>query len=255
MKKKKLVVPAVLFASALGVGTVFAVFSGGDKSDFVAEFGTVELGIENIGLTNADKIAPGNGDKDNPDKSIGNMDHKFEFTIDNKGNKSVRTRYTIVLSANNNGKVLDASQMLLSKNGEEISDKEYLDIRGKSVSANSGDVAAVKYTVEGDIFDGFGKDIMDGGDAEKENVSGSVEEDKNGDVKKTYNFDFALLRTAKNEYQNADIHIDVVAEAMQYRNTKDSDFSDIVVKKSYSTQGLDGDFVPSRDEDEDGKEF
>lgn len=253
--KKKLIVPAVLFASALGMGTAFAVFSGGDKSDFVAEFGTVEIGIEDINLTNADKISPGNGDRNNPDKSIGNTDHNFEFTINNKGNKSIRTRYTIVLSALNSGKVLDASQMMLSKGGDEIADKEYLDIRGKSVSASSGEVAAVKYTIEGDIFDGFGKDILDGGDAEKEGVSGGVEEDKNGDVKKSYSFDFALLRTAKNEYQNADIHIDVVAEAMQYRNTKDSDFSDIVVKKSYSTQEFDGDFVPSKDEDKDGEEF
>lgn len=255
MNKKKITIILSVVALLVIFGSSLALFSDRNSSEFVAELGTVEIELDDMNLTNSDRIAPGNGDVNNPDGSTGNVEHKFSFKFKNNGNKSIRTRYTIVLSAKNNNEFLDAKHMSLTENGLELSGKEYLDKDGNTVNAYSDDIKAIKYTLDGDIFDGYGEDILDGGDAEKEDLSSVVRENDKGDVEKLYSYNFILSRDAENEYQNADVIIDVIAEAMQYRNTRDSNFDNIVVSKTYSTQDFEGDFVPSRDEDADGEGF
>lgn len=250
MKKKMLITGLVIIALIAVTGATFALFSHSEKSEFEADFGTVDIDINNINLTNPKTISPGNGYT----RKDGDANHEFSFTVENKGSKSVKTRYTLLLSAKKRNKDINAKYMSLLKNGDEL-DKEYLNKHGEEVSASSDDIVAVRYRLDGDVFNGNGKDIKDGGNAEKENIVDAIEENNDGNVKKDYNFRFALSPDAKNDYQEADITIDVIAEALQYRNTEDNDFSDITVKKTYSTLGLDGKFVPANNEDKDGEEF
>lgn len=256
--KKKIIIPTLLLAFMILIGSAFALFSGDAKSNFVAELGTVEFELKDLNLTNSDKIAPGNGDNNYSYNIIGqkqdSITHEFSFIGENLGTKSVRTHYTILLTAENDGDDLDASYMRLTDhNGIELENKSFLDKDGNNVFGNSGDVSAVKYEFDGEIFDGRGKDILDGGEAEKEKAG--IEENDNGDVEQKYSYQFVLSRDAKNDYQNSDISIDVICEAMQYRNTKGSDFEKIRVKKTYTTKDIDANLVPSKDEDKDGKGF
>lgn len=256
--KKKIIIPILSLAFIILIGSAFALFSGNAKSDFIAELGTVEFELKNLNLTNSDKIAPGNGDNNyfsnSTNKEQDLVTHEFSFVGENLGTKSVRTHYSILLTAENNGHELDAGYMYLTdNNGVELENKSFLDKDGNNVSENFEDIAAVKYEFDGEIFDGRGKDILDGGEAEKEKAG--IEENDNGDVEQKYSYQFVLSRDAKNDYQNADISIDVVCEAMQYRNTKNSDFEKIRVKKTYTTKDINADLVPSKDEDKDGKGF
>lgn len=248
MTKYKASIVAIVIALAFIIAGTLALFTGKTDSGFKAIAGTVNVDIDDIDLTNPDKISPGDGDIDSETNE--ENEHVLSYTVSNNGNKSVRTRQTIVLSAKNKDKVLDANMIKLIAGSKELDGKTALNENGDETS---GEAYAIKYEVDGDIFDGKGEDIESGGEAEKEDIQGTITENNDGDVSETYKYVLALDKNAGNDFQDADFNIEVIVEAMQYRNTDENDWDDVkVVKKTYSTHNFEGNFVPDSDEELEG---
>lgn len=108
-KKKKVTIIASLCAAVaiLFVGAL-ALFTSRDESDFKSTAGTVVINVNNLFLTNSTNINPGDNDPDNPEGASEGTPHTFSYTVSNSGNKSVRTRQTILLSADKAGDATDA---------------------------------------------------------------------------------------------------------------------------------------------------
>lgn len=259
MKNKKLAIGLATTTSfAILSLSAFALFTARDDSDFVAKAGNVNVEVDDLSMTNPLNINPGDNDPNNPEDAAAGTDHIFEYTVTNLGNKSIRTRHTIMLSATDSSEeLLDARYLGLYINDEEIISKTYVLEDGTEVEELEEDeeqmVKAIKYVFISDIFDGYGKAISDGGDAEKESLAGIIKANDDGIVEETYTYDFALLRDASNKYQNADFHIDVIVEAMQYRNTNESDWETVTtVSRTFSTADVEGLYVPGMNEDANG---
>ncbi len=261
MKNKKTVVGLASATAVLVLGaSTLAMFTAKDESDFKAKAGTLGIEVDALKMENPNNINPGDNDPSNPADAVAGTEHEFEYTVENLGTKSARTRHTIILTATENGtsNVLDARHMIMFGNDKELVKKFYVleDDTEVSELKEGQFVKAVKYIFISDIFDGVGKDIKEGGSAEKETVENVVSENKNGKVEKTYTYDFGLLRSATNKYQAADFHIDVIVEAMQYRNTDKSDWETVTrVERTYSTANVNGTYVPAQDEDKDGNKL
>lgn len=262
MNKKKVIIglSSTLSVAVLGLGAL-ALFTAKDDSDFKAKVGTLGIEVDDLDMTNPLNINPGDNDPSNPTDAVAGTEHVFEYTVSNLGTKSARTRHTIILTADKGDTILDARYMcLFNVESDELAKKTYVLEDGTEVSSLSevGEnefVKAVKYVFLSDIFDGVGTDVKNGGPAEKEDVEGVVTEE-DGKVEKTYSYDFALLRGATNKYQGADFNIDVVVEAMQYRNTDETDWETVTtVKRTYSTADVDGTYVPAQDEDSEGNKL
>ena len=248
MKRKKILAVGAIAASVaiLAAGTL-ALFTARTNSNMTAVAGTVQVSLSDLSMTNQQNINPGDGDPSvSEDAAIG-TDHTFSYVVFNDGNKSIRTRQTAILKVNDGE--LDAKYVELLKDGSEIQEKSFILEDGtETASLEDGQEAyAVKYVFIGDVFDGKGEDILDGGDAEKESDEGVIKEDETGNVSKEYDYTFALLKTAGNKYQGAEFDIEIVVEAMQYRNTDDSDWTSAIhIKKTFSNIELN--VIPAADE-------
>lgn len=259
MNKKKIAVIAgsTVGAGALLISGALALFTARADSDFSAKAGTVQIEVDKLGLTNEKNINPGDNDPSNPEGATAGTPHKFTYDVENMGNKSVRTRHTIILTADKAGdskELLDARFFAMYAKGKEVEGKVYVLENGdeKTTITEEDNVKAVKYVFLSNVMDGKGEDVTKGGDAEKESGDNVVKQ--SGDsVKKTYDYDFVMLRTATNTYQGCDVQIEVLVEALQYRNTdnKDWDEAGIVVRK-YSNADVKSEVVPAADEDKDG---
>jgi len=261
MKKKIiLTICSILCVTALILGGAFALFSARTDSDFYAKAGTVRIGLNDLELTNFENINPGDSDPSNPEDVVGGTEHVFSYNVSNNGNKSIRTRHTIIISCDAEGdedELLDARYFQMLSDEEEIPEKLYVleDDSTKREVGKDDFVKAVKYTFYGDVMDGNGTSIEDGGDAEKEDVYGTVKQDGD-EVKKTYEYNLAMLRQAPNRYQGCDVNIEVIVEGMQYRNTDNDDWSIVgVVSRTYSSAEVKMNVVPQYDEDKNGNKI
>jgi len=258
-KKIALITGSVATAlTILGISSL-ALFTARTDSDFTAKAGTVTIDLKDLELTNKENINPGDNDPSVSAEAAKGTSHEFTYDIYNTGNKSIRTRQTILLTADKAGtsvELLDARYLALFKDAKEIESKTYVLSDNSEVSNLDGvtkDVKAVKYVFIGDIFDGKGVDAENKGDAEKESAGDVVKQNDAGDVIKEYKYDFSLLKGADNKYQGCDIHLDVNVEAIQYRNTTESDWSEsAIVAKEYSTANVNLNVVPAANEDKDG---
>ena len=104
-----------------------------------------------------------------------------------------------------------------------------------------------------------GRHAGKGGNAEKEDgfsVVSAASDEENAPVEKEYSFDLALMREANNDYQGTDITVEVLVEAMQYRNTEDVDWEAITkVQRKFSSADMDTLTVPNEDEDKEGNKI
>ena len=261
MKKKVALISGTLCgAAALIAGCSYALFTARTDSDFYAKAGTVRITLDNLALTNPDNINPGDNDASNPEGSSAGTDHKFTYSVTNDGNKSIRTRHSIVIACDKNGESaeqLDARYFVMLSDSKELADKLYI-LKDGSTKKDVGKddfVSAVKYTFYGDVMDGKGASIDNGGDAEKEDVSGVVKEN-GGKVERTYSYDLAMLRNAPNSHQGCDVNIEVIVEGMQYRNTDNDDWAIVgTVSKKLSTADVNTNVVPAYDEDKNGNKI
>ncbi len=231
--KRKSIVVAIALSVVLLLSGTLALFTSRSSSDFKAQSGTVVLEVVGLNLTNSTNINPGDMDPANSgDEYSEGTPHEFSYTVYGTGSKSIRTRQTILLSVDKAGESedsLDASVLKLFEHGtenelfaEEIIDEEtgivlqgryYIlsdDTEIKDLSEldelRKNDetlfVKTVKYIFMGNIYDGLGKDITKGGNAEKEDPDNLlsivpnvklVQEDANGDIKEDFVYDFGIL--------------------------------------------------------------
>lgn len=301
-RKRKTIALALIAALVLVIGGALALFTSRTTSDFEAKAGTVILEVAKLNLTNKTNVNPGDMDPDNltvnengEAEYTHGTPHEFSYELFNTGNKSVRTKQTILITADKAGEsidTLDARVFKLFVHGtqDELFMNEIIDpqtgciIQGRYYvmsndtelktledvkAAEDADpslfVKAVKYTFMGNIYDGCGTSTLLGGDAEKESQDGLmsvtpnvqlVQQDANGEVKESFLFDFGMMRTATNKYQGCDINIEVIAEAVQYRNTNDTDWAlASQVKRSFTTAAVQQNVVPATNENKWGDEL
>lgn len=269
MQKRKIAIigASCVAAATLIVGSALALFTDETESDAAAKAGTVKIDVSPITFTNAGNVNPGDNDPTiSPDAHSGTT-HDVKYVVSNLGNKSVKTRQTIILTCDEQGsstKLLDARYLALYNRDAELSDKTYISSEGKSysdISEFDSDVdkpqeayiTAVKYTYFSDSFEGFDPN------AEKEDgfsVVAAKDDTVDSPVEKEYSYSFSLLKDASNQYQGADITVDVIVEAMQYRNTESSDWDVITkVEKVYSSADVPMTVVPKEDEDASGNKI
>lgn len=263
MNRNKKIVAAVGAAAAAAIAVVsgsLALFTDNAEKAERGIAGNVDIYASDLKLSNPDNINPGDNDPDLPDKyepkpgdpmydkrdENGEVDivttgHNLTFTIANNGNKSIRTRQTLVLSVKNGDKYLDARRLQLYEvaDDEKTSAEKELATgtentfdgdNGKTYIAEDGTeytdaasipegvlIKSIRYRVTPDIFDGVGLQ------AELEEES-TVKGDGQTAVTKDYMYKLALDMETPNEYQGADINIEMMVEALQFRNTTHSDW-------------------------------
>lgn len=263
--KKKIfaIAGALAVAAGLLIGGTLAVFTARVDSDFEATVGTVRIELDNLNMTYPNNINPGDNDPANPELAVEGTEHVFSYDVYNTGTKSVRTRHTIMLTVDKAGdseELLDARYLALYIDNKEIADKYYVmedgSVRTSLAKDDVNFVSAVKYVFLSDIFDGKGVDIEKGGNAEKEAIANVVKQNASGNVVKSYDYDFSLLREADNKYQGCDVNIEVMVEALQYRNTavSDWDLASIVVRQ-YTSADVTVNVVPAVDENREGNKI
>ena len=271
MKNKKKIIAGAI-AGALAVLTVgsFALFSDFDSKSVNGAGGTVNLSLSTVTLENAQNINPGDEDLDapkeyvpepgdplyNPDDpdspvDIPTTNHDLTFSVSNNGTKSVRTRQTILIKITKGDETLNPDAFYLADDSRavEISDwdqvsKSYVDADGNEVSSPE-EAEAIKYVIISDVFDGLNNPGEFGDNAEVEDAA-TVKED-NGEVTKQYTYALAMAKNSKNIYQDAIVDIDVVVEAMQFRNTTGDDWQVISTEHVSGSTGIAVDAVPEAD--------
>lgn len=231
-RKRKMKTKNKIIATSLGVGTLaliggtLAFFSSSSESVISAIGGTVGVDVSDITIGNLGNINPGDNDPTLPDgdRPEGNS-HDIEFSVENTGSKSIRTKHEITITMEN--ETLDPSVfMICDADGNEVVKKYYL-VGDEYLTQNEYDklpegenfCSAVKYVIASDIFDGVG-DESNG--AEKEDVSTVHEE--NGVAKKEYTYQLAMSNKATDIYQGEKMNVRVETFAIQFRNTDASNW-------------------------------
>lgn len=294
--KRRSIVIALGLSLILILSGALALFTSRSSSNFKAQAGTVKIEVAGLNLTNSTNVNPGDMDPTNSsDGFTKGTPHEFSYTVYSLGTKSSRARHTILLSADKAGEstdYLDASvfKLFVHETEDELFKDEIIDeetgivLQGRYyILSNDTEiksleeldelrkeddtlfVKAVKYTWMGNIYDGLGRDIKKGGNAEKEDPENLIsivpdvkliQEDENGNICESFLFDFGMMRTASNKYQGCDINIDVIEECMQYRNTTDDDWKLVSqVDKTYSTAQAHLTTVPATNENKWGDEL
>lgn len=238
-------VSLVLAVLIVAILNSLGLFTSRTNVDHTVKVGTLDIEVvANPGsLSNSDLITPGNND---PRVEVENKgaSHELTFKVNNLGNKAVRTRHTIILSANNGDEVLDASLLRLLKFGKEIEKVSYIDIDGNEFSdASTSDVASIKYVYLSDDLDGVGE-------------GAEVRDESNVVSSKEYKHDFALLLEADNKFQGANISFEIIVEAIQYFNTDASTWTSVsTVRGEYAKNSVKLNTVPAANEDSSGNEI
>lgn len=266
MSKKKITLAIVASVLALAIITFgsLALFTDISSTFTGAKAGTITIDLSDPELTNNGNVNPGDNDEDIPSTYIPDPDdplyvedengnptpvpvvttpHELIFSVSNTGTKSSRIRQTLILSVNSADEeigALDATAFsLMADAGVELGSKDglgtktyILDDGSEVTEIEDGDfVSAIKYTLTPDIFDGVGE-------AAEHESSATVQAVKNEDgtetAKKEYTYLLKMDKDTKNEYQGATIDIDIIVEALQYRNTGSEDW------QLMSTQSVSG---------------
>lgn len=282
-KKKKIITIGAVSAGAIAllVGSSLALFSDTDSASTKAKVGTLDIAISNLALTNDQNVNPGDNDPEvepyetspepNPEdkdalppaiKRISTTPHDLTYTVSNLGNKSAKTRQTIIItSVDKDGKLInpDVFAVFKDSNGDDIAQVDEQVVQKSYILSDGSELAAtynkdsafekidgctaVKYVFESDSFDGVN---INGDDAEDEYGAVVKRDEETNSATKDYKLMFSMAKGAGNEYQAADITIEVMVEAMQFRNTVSSDWELLSSEKIKTTvSGIELDTVPS----------
>jgi predicted ribosomally synthesized peptide with SipW-like signal peptide len=265
-KKTKIIAASITALASVGLVTAgtLALFTDYADSDTEAIAGKLDINISDYSMTNKDNINPGDNDPNAPktyvpvsgdplynasnpnaEVTIPTTNHVIKFTVSNDGNESAKVRRTIYVSCKNAaGEVLDPSVFHLFTDGTETSGKSYVLSDGTEVTDISSlpegtSIAAIKYFDDSDSFDGVGKG------AQRENDT-TVQSD-DGVCAKTYEYTFGMEKEKSgNNYQGVTLNIDIVVEAMQYRNTTESKWVETARNTlTATTSGLSFPIVPN----------
>lgn len=287
-KKKLLAIGAIsVGAAAIIIGSSLALFSDTDSESTKAKVGTLDIAISNANLSNNQNVNPGDNDpavdkyeippvsESTPDslpegvepeappiRPVSTTPHNLTYTVDNLGNKSAKTRQTIIITAVDKDKAVinpdvfalfeDYNKDETAQANEQLKDKSYILSDGSELAANLNsdssfekidNCVAVRYVFESDSFDGIN---INDNDAEDEYDTTVKRDDDTNSATKDYDYLFSMAKSAGNEYQAADITIEIMVEALQFRNTNSSDWELMSTQKVTSTvSGIELDTVPS----------
>lgn len=275
-KKLRIAVIATIAVVILLAVGVFALFSDYDEGKTDGKIGTVGVELvansegDKVTLSNDENINPGDYDPNNPGGSKNpvptNPDgspsdpnkpparpgtpHDLEFTVRAKGNKSEVTRNRIIIvvsdSPNPNDKNANLYDPSPFKLLEFDTDNELV---VRSDIKEDGKLKAIQYIVKGHVFNGVGTgaEIEDPAEVLKQGYT-------IGDAKgQSYKYKLMMDRNADNTYQGLYVHIQVIVEAMQYRNSTDNDWE--VIGNTTVTLGSGQqlkDVVPQSNQDKNG---
>ena len=233
MNKNKKIASILMATTALGVLGVgsFAYFTDRADTSVQATAGTVDLtpnfsGINLLDAEGQDILNPGDM-------------RAFNFSMTNDGNKSVDVRTTLKLTSSvkmtdENGQ---AQFELYNKNDvEEVVGEGYKPKEGAkpiAVREMASDGMSITYKIPDYVLNG--KDTGKGAETETE---------ANGQTSYTYDYVLVMRGTSTNEFQNASVKVDVLAEAKQHRNT--SAGWNVVTQESVTVGEMTQDAVPER---------
>lgn len=255
------------------IGSAFALFTDTEQGAAQGMAGTVDLKLEVSDLENKCNINPGDHDPSNPPGSNKGTNHSLVFKVTNNGSKSVYNRNVIVLSLKDqqNKGWLDARVIRLYETtsavsdntkviGKEVAKKYYVKddyteiaatIDGSGVDVTvlpaGAKIIAIKYVIDKDKN---GKDQVLNGDPTK-----PLPEVETGYTSNsaTYHYLFSMDRTADNTYQGANIKIDIISQAMQFRNAIAGDWQTIATKSiATSASGFVVSGAPTTSQDKNG---
>lgn len=229
-KKLSVFIGLLVLSGILIFGFTMAFFTDRDEDAVSAKTGTLRVSQSEITLSNADNINPGDNDiayiKAN---NVSTTPHDLAFSVENKGNKSIRTRHTLLVSVKgSDGKDLSPSVFSLLNGETELTGKMYVKADG-STSQSPEDAKVLKYVYESDTLNGIG--------------IGAESEDGAAGSSKDYLYKLAMDRDSGNEYQGSSLIIESVIEAIQYRNTVSEDWNVVSSQKFVSSTGADIDTV------------
>ena len=239
---KKVIVSLVVSVLALAVliASSLALFTDAKSASANGKAGTVKIDLEGAkfthkyqGQTSVNNINPGDNDPEKKPGQRPGTEHAIEFDVSNKGNKSVITRHTIIITATKNGAVIDPSVFFL------LTGNPLAKITPTEVVKSGGKVLAIKYVLyPADIYNGIGTNA----EIETGGLTGV----------KHYVVPFGMDRLADNSYQGVDVKVDIIVEAMQYRNTVSTDWATIATKTVSIVNGVSVKVVPEQNQDAKG---
>lgn len=276
MKKNKKIAAILGSTAAAGVvviGGALALFSDTAERNTGGIQGNVDIVATELSLSNPDNINPGDNDPDLPDTykplpgdpmyehrdengdaKVTTTPHDLTFTITNNGNKSIRTRHTLVLCVKDvNDRYLDARRIQLYEVGEDEKTSAGKELATGVTTSFEGDngkvyiaednteyadeksipegtlIKAIRYRVTPDIFDGVGLQ------AEIEGDLSTVNSDGKAPASQDYLYKLACDMETPNEYQGARISIEATFEALQFRNTTHNDWKTVSTKTFSAT--------------------
>lgn len=232
---KKLAIAGV---SALGIAAVgfgaFAFFSDSSEQNTEGTVGTVDVeSVTNLDLSGKENINPGDEDPENPydpEDPGKTTPHKLSFSISNAGTKSIRTRNIIDITiTSTEGANLDPSAFALYEKGADnvnvdLGDLTDLEVSKEIITVDGKQV--LRYIIMGASLNGEAgkledKDIL-AGDVVRPSVS------VNESVSSVdYAYYLGMSPDALDVYQGAKVKIDLTVQAMQYRNTNNSNWADV----------------------------
>lgn len=217
LKNKKNKLSLLVGGASIAIlgGASLALFSDRAQTGVTGKAGTLSINVDSFDMTNKGNINPGDNDE-TVKENVSTTPHDITFNVENTGNKSIRTRHTILVSLKNGKNTLNPSVIsVLKSKGQELEGKEYLDAEGK-VTKDKKSATAIKYVVLSDVLNGAGTDAETETDGK--------------DAKQSYKYLLKMDKGAKNEYQGADLNIDLVVDAIQFRNTTDEDWKTVATE-------------------------
>lgn len=226
--KLKVAGMGILGTALVGAGT-FAFFSAkSEKTLDAAKVGTVavEAGAELKHEGDLNNLNPGDNDKTVSATNRKGTDHEFKISVKNTGNKSVMVRNIVeVVAKNSEGKEVE----LKDKEGHQVvlitdAQKSELSVGDTSVAKENrgmkGDPIALTYAKDNKSATFTSDQFALNGTEEKE---GGVDIDAKSVV-----YDLGLAKEVTNDLlAGGTIELKIKTQAMQYRNTGDSDWKTI----------------------------
>lgn len=199
-----------------------------------------------------DNLNPGDNDPSVNTKNRNGTDHEFKVTVENKGNKSAQIRNIIRVKVKDSEgtditKSVKPEHILIyetEKSDFSIADKTPDGDSSKNGETNRGvNGTLVKLTLNGDTLE-YTPDV-DTEDGRKDlfalsgTGAGAEVEDKNKETSKSVVYELGLSKDVTNDDKlaGATITLEIETQALQYRNTNDSDWKTVEIKSvDVSTQ-------------------
>lgn len=229
--KLKIAGMGILGTVFVGAGT-FAFFSAkSEKTLDAAKVGTVavEAGAEIKHEDDLNNVNPGDNDKTVNAKNRKGTDHEFKISVKNTGNKSVMVRNIIEVVAKDSKN--NPVALKINKDGQDHQVVLITDAQKSELSVGDTSIAGENRGMKGDpIALTYSKDNKSATFTSDQFALNGTEEKEGGvDIDaKSVVYDLGLAKEVTNDLlAGGTIELKIKTQAMQYRNTGDSDWKTI----------------------------